>query len=157
VDAHIPEDYVDSERLRLEAYQKLSAASGPNARENAIDLVVDELTDRYGELPDPVRNLVAVARLRRHAQLAGLGEVVTMGSNLRLAPADLPDSIQVRLQRMYPGSRHFQQQRAISVPLKQVDGRPLADAELIAWVGELLTAIFPLPEKVTEGAAEGAA
>ena len=31
VDAHIPEDYVDSERLRLEAYQKLSAASGPAA------------------------------------------------------------------------------------------------------------------------------
>jgi transcription-repair coupling factor (superfamily II helicase) len=153
VDAHIPEDYVDSERLRLEAYQKLSAASGPNARDNAIDLVVDELTDRYGELPEPVENLVAVARLRRHAQLAGLGEVVTMGSNLRIAPADLADSIQVRLQRMYPGSKHFQQQRAISVPLKQVDGRPLADAQLIAWVGDLLNAIFPLPEKVTEGAA----
>jgi transcription-repair coupling factor (superfamily II helicase) len=153
VDAHIPEDYVDSERLRLEAYQKLSAASGPNARANAIDLVVDELTDRYGELPEPVENLVAVARLRRHAQLAGLGEVVTMGSNLRIAPADLADSIQVRLQRMYPGSKHFQQQRAISVPLKQVDGRPLADTELIAWVGELLDAIFPVPEKVAEGAA----
>ena len=27
VDAHIPEDYIDSERLRLEAYQKLSAAA----------------------------------------------------------------------------------------------------------------------------------
>jgi hypothetical protein len=39
------------------------------------------------------------------------------------------------------------------VPLKQVDGRPLADAELIAWVGDLLNAIFPLPERVTEGAA----
>ena len=30
VDAHIPEDYVDSERLRLEAYQKLSTASSPD-------------------------------------------------------------------------------------------------------------------------------
>ena len=29
VDAHIPEDYVESERLRLEAYQKLSTASAP--------------------------------------------------------------------------------------------------------------------------------
>ncbi|GAA4158882.1 transcription-repair coupling factor [Gryllotalpicola daejeonensis] len=153
VDAHIPEDYVDSERLRLEAYQKLSAASGPNARDNAIDLVVEELTDRYGELPEPVQNLVAVARLRRHAQLAGLGEVVTMGSNLRLAPADLADSIQVRLQRMYPGAKHFQQQRAISVPIKTVDGQHLPDTELIAWVGDLLKAIFPLPEKVAEEAA----
>ena len=32
VDAHIPEDYVESERLRLEAYQKLSAASAPTAQ-----------------------------------------------------------------------------------------------------------------------------
>jgi len=63
----------------------------------------------------------------------------------------------VRLQRLYPGSRHFQQQRAISVPLKQVNGQPLADAELIAWVGDLLKAIFPLPEKVTEDVTEGAA
>ncbi|HEY0249389.1 MAG TPA: transcription-repair coupling factor, partial [Gryllotalpicola sp.] len=149
VDAHIPEDYVDSERLRLEAYQKLSAASGPAARDDAIDLVVEELTDRYGELPDPVANLIAVARLRRHAQLAGLSELVTMGSNLRIAPAELADSKQVRLQRMYPGSKHFAQQRAISVPLKVVDGHPLSDTELIAWVGELLNAIFPLPEKVT--------
>ena len=156
VDAHIPEDYIDSERLRLEAYQKFSAASGPNARDNAIELVIDELTDRYGELPEPVRNLVAVARLRRHAQLAGLGEVVTMGSNLRIVPADLADSIQVRLQRMYPGAKHFQQQRAISVPIKQVDGRPMADADLITWVGDLLKAIFPLPEKEAEPEAQTA-
>jgi transcription-repair coupling factor (superfamily II helicase) len=138
---------VDSERLRLEAYQKLSAASGPNAKDDAIDLVVEELADRYGEPPEPVANLIAVARLRRHAQLAGLSEVVTMGSNLRIAPAELPDSKQVRLQRMYPGSRHFAQQRAISVPLKTVDGAMLPDAELIAWVGGLLEAIFPLPAK----------
>ena len=73
-----------------------------------------------------------------------------MGSNLRIAQADLADSIQVRLQRMYPGSKHFQQQRAISVPIKQVDGQPLADADLITWVGDLLKAIFPLPEKEAE-------
>ncbi|WP_022881390.1 transcription-repair coupling factor [Gryllotalpicola ginsengisoli] len=157
VDAHIPEDYVDSERLRLEAYQKLSAASGPAAKDDAIDLVVEELTDRYGEPPEPVANLVAVARLRRHAQLAGLSEVVTMGSNLRIAPADLPDSRQVRLQRMYPGSRHFAQQRAISVPIKQVNGQPLPDAELIAWVGELLNAIFPLPAKDAQDAPDAKA
>ena len=32
VDARLPESYIDSERLRLEAYQKLSAAASPNAR-----------------------------------------------------------------------------------------------------------------------------
>ena len=70
VDAHIPEDYVDSERLRLEAYQKLSTASAANAADDAIDRVLDELTDRYGEPPEQVLNLVAVSRLRRMAQRA---------------------------------------------------------------------------------------
>ncbi|MFB2584377.1 transcription-repair coupling factor [Herbiconiux liukaitaii] len=145
VDAHIPEDYVDSERLRLEAYQKLSAAAAPAASDDAIDRVIEELTDRYGQPPAEVSTLVAVSRLRRRAQKSSLSEVVTMGSNLRVAPADLPDSIQVRLKRLYPGAKHFAQTSAISVPLPVVDGTPLADAALIAWVASFLDAIVPLP------------
>jgi transcription-repair coupling factor (superfamily II helicase) len=142
VEAHIPESYVDSERLRLEAYQKLSTAAAPTASDDSIDRVVEELTDRYGDLPVPVQNLIAVSRMRRAAQKAGLSEVVAMGSNLRVAPAELADSIQVRLKRMYPGAKHFAQTASVSVPMPVVDGKPLADAELIAWVGTLLDAIF---------------
>ncbi|TFD18795.1 transcription-repair coupling factor [Cryobacterium sp. TMT2-23] len=145
VDAHIPEDYVDSERLRLEAYQKLSAASAPTAAKDQIDLVLDELTDRYGEPPQPVQNLVLVSRLRWLAQQAGLGEVVAMGSNLRVSPANLADSMQVRLQRMYPGSRYFTQNGSMTVPMPRINGEPLGDAALIAWAGSLLDALFPRP------------
>jgi transcription-repair coupling factor (superfamily II helicase) len=144
VDAHIPEEYVDSERLRLEAYQKLSTASSPTAKGDQIGLVLEELVDRYGEPPAQVQNLIAVSRLRLTAQKAGLSEVVAMGTKLRVAPAELADSIQVRLQRMYPGSRYLAQQGAITVPLPSFDGDN-EDAELIAWVGDLLGAIFPAP------------
>jgi len=148
VDAHIPEGYVESERLRLEAYQKLSTAAAPSSPEDAIDSVVEELTDRYSEPPEQVRNLVAISRLRRIAQKAGLSDVVAMGGNLRVAPAELPDSIQVRLQRLYPGARLFAQANAMSVPL--FAGLPNADhtdAELIDWVAGLLAAIFPQTTK----------
>jgi len=145
VDAHIPEDYVDSERLRLEAYQKLSAASSPTAAKDQIDLVLDELTDRYGDPPQPVQNLILVSRLRWLAQQAGLGEVVAMGSNLRVSPANLADSMQVRLQRMYPGSRYFTQNGSMTVPMPRINGEPLGDAALIAWAGSLLDALFPRP------------
>ncbi len=101
VDAHIPEDYVESERLRLEAYQKLSAASAPTAQPEAIDMVLDELTDRYGQPPQAVLTLVEVSRLRRMAQQVGLSDVVVMGSNLRVAGKELADSAQVRLKRMF--------------------------------------------------------
>jgi transcription-repair coupling factor (superfamily II helicase) len=138
VDAHIPEDYVDSERLRLEAYQKLSTAAAPAAADDAIDRVLEELTDRYGEPPEQVLNLVAVSRLRRMAQHANLGEVVVMGDKLRVAPADLADSIQVRLQRLYPGARYHAAAGSVLVPLPPEPG----DAQLIAWTHDLLVAIF---------------
>ncbi|WP_179701733.1 transcription-repair coupling factor [Leifsonia naganoensis] len=153
VDAHIPEEYVDSERLRLEAYQKLSSASAPTSKDGQIDLVLEEMTDRYGEPPVQVLNLVAVSRLRRAAQKAGLGEVVAMGSNLRLAPAILPDSLQVRLQRMYPGSKYHAAPKVAMVPLPRVNGEPVDDAALIEWVATLLGALFPVPEPATEPAA----
>ncbi|WP_150308188.1 transcription-repair coupling factor [Planctomonas psychrotolerans] len=150
VDAHIPEEYVDSERLRLEAYQKLSTASAPTAADDQIDLVLDELTDRYGEPPAEVANLIAVSRLRRFAQKAGLSEVVAMGPNLRVGPAHLADSMQVRLQRMYPGSKIFAQTSVAAIPLPKSGGEVLADADLIVWVSSLLEAVFaPVPAPAT--------
>jgi transcription-repair coupling factor (superfamily II helicase) len=100
--------------------------------------VLEELTDRYGEPPPQVLALVAVSRLRRMAVKAGLSEVVTMGSNLRVAPAELSDSVQVRLQRMYPGSRYFAQTTAVTIPMPPA----LDDAELIEWTSTVLVAIF---------------
>lgn len=142
VDAHIPEEYVESERLRLEAYQKLSTASAPTSSAEQITQVLDELTDRYGDPPEQVTNLVAVSRLRRMATKAGLSEVVTMGSNLRVAPADLLDSVQVRLARMHPGSRYFAANHAVTIPMPTRGGEPLDDAALIEWTKGVLVAIF---------------
>ena len=146
VDAHIPEEYVESERLRLEAYQKLSTASSPAAGDDSIERVLEELTDRYGEPPEQVKNLIAVSKLRRRAQKAGLGEVVVMGDKLRLAPADLADSMQVRLARLYPGARYHAAAAAALVPLPAEH----TDAQLIAWTDDLLGALFPLAVPAAE-------
>ncbi|WOF24350.1 transcription-repair coupling factor [Microbacterium betulae] len=147
VEARLPESYIDSERLRLEAYQKLSAAATASAKDDAIDLVVEELVDRYGTPPREVDGLVAIARLRRRAAQAGLADVVAMGRNLRVAPAQLPESLRVRLQRLYPGAKILSGGEAMVVPLPVADGEPLADAELVAWVAQLLDAVFPPPKK----------
>lgn len=154
LDARIPDEYIDSERLRLEAYQKLSAASAATAKDDAIDLVIEELIDRYGTPPPEVEGLIAIARLRRRAARAGLADVVVMGSNLRIAPARLEDSIKVRLQRLYPKAKLVAGGEALIVPMPTVPAvvgvgvEPLPDAELLEWVGQLLTAIFPEPVAV---------
>ncbi|WP_431801473.1 transcription-repair coupling factor [Microbacterium sp. bgisy203] len=161
VDARIPESYIDSERLRLEAYQKLSAAAsvaslarqgraeGGDA-EDAIDLVREELEDRYGQAPPEVLGLFAVARLRRRAAQSQLTDVVAMGPNLRVAPAPASDSLRVRLQRLYPKSKVLAGGEAMIVPLPTSGGEPVADADLIAWVAQLLDQLFPLPEPAAE-------
>ncbi len=154
IDARLPESYIDSERLRLEAYQKLSAAASPDARtrggdagasSDPIDLVIEELTDRYGTPPREVDGLVAIARLRRRAAVAGLSDVVAMGPNLRVVPAPASDSLRVRLQRLYPKSKVLAGGEAMVVPLPTAAGEPLADGDLIAWVGQLIDQLYPLP------------
>jgi transcription-repair coupling factor (superfamily II helicase) len=152
VDARVPEDYVNSERLRLEAYQKLSVASGPLSRDDQIDLVLEELTDRYGTPPAQVGNLIRVSRLRRRAHKSALSEVVVMGPNLRVTPVDLPDSIQVRLARMYPGAKYMAAARVMTVPLPTAEG-----VDLIEWTASLLDAIVPLPVVASTPRDEGSA
>jgi len=140
VDARIPTDYIDSERLRLEMYQKLSGAAAPGAPEEAIEELVAEITDRYGAPPQAVQTLVQVTGVRRRAMASGMSEIVVIGTNLRVVGPPLPDSLQVRAQRMYPGSKYVAPARVLLIPLPQ----DYSDGALVAWVHGILDALFPL-------------
>ncbi|MBN9225225.1 MAG: transcription-repair coupling factor [Microbacterium sp. SCN 70-27] len=146
VDARIPDAYIDSERLRLEAYQKLSAAASVSARDDAIELVREELEDRYGTAPAEVDGLFRIARLRRRAAQSQLSDVVAMGPNLRVVPAPASDSLRVRLQRLYPKSKVLAGGEAMVVPLPTAGGEPVPGGDLIGWVEQLLDQLYPLPE-----------
>ena len=100
VDAHLPHDYVPGERLRLEAYKKLAAVID----EKELTEIEEELRDRYGVPPEPVQNLLEVARLRTVARSAGIGDIAVQGRTVRFGPVQLRESQQLRLQRLYPGS-----------------------------------------------------
>lgn len=148
IDARVPDDYISSERLRLEAYQKLSAAAGPSARPGAIDLVLDELRDRYGAPPDEVERLIAVSRLRRLAVKAGLGELVVFGKTLKLSPVELTDSKKLRLARMYPGSKLIEASHSLAIPMLEArDGTAPSDDEIVVWVRGILEALFDVTDE----------
>src|SRR5208283_2051661 len=98
VNAHIPHDYLPGERLRLEAYTRIAVIDS----DGDVTAVRDELTDRYGQPPEPVLNLLEVARLRSRARRAGLTDITLQGNHVRFAPVELPESRQVRVQRLYP-------------------------------------------------------
>ena len=151
IDAHVPHDYVDTERLRLDVYRKIAEA-GDDA---ALDAVREELVDRYGEPPVPVTNLLAVAAFRQVCRRHGITEVAGQGNQIRLAPVDLPDSAQMRLKRLYPRAQYKGASRTLSLPrpVEGQDGRgpvkmgaaPLRDLALLAWCEQLFTQLFPAP------------
>jgi transcription-repair coupling factor (superfamily II helicase) len=150
VDAHLPPDYIPSDRLRLEGYRRLAAAG----HDSEIDAVIDELIDRYGALPETAERLVAVARLRLLCRAAGVTEVSAASeATLRLAPMALPDSAQVRLARRYPGARYRATTSTVQVPIPRAGGvgaPRIRDVELVQFVADLLAALTGKPGESTE-------
>src|SRR5215212_1337842 len=148
VDAHLPPDYIGSDRLRLEAYRRLAAASD----DAAVDAVIDELVDRYGPLPEPARRLVAVARLRLLLRQHGITEVSAISeSTVRLSPLQLADSQQLRLKRMYPGAHYRATTSTVQVPIPRAGSRVgaprIRDLELVAMVAGLVVALHGKPQE----------
>ncbi|MFP3714960.1 transcription-repair coupling factor [Puerhibacterium sp. TATVAM-FAB25] len=140
VDAHLPESYIATERLRLEAYKKIAAAQDAAA----LAEVRAELVDRYGQLPDVASALFDVADFRNHAREAGVTDVTAQGKYVRFAPVDLPESAQLRLRRLYPGTVQKPAIRAVLVPFPttaRIGGRPLRGAEVLAWARQLIDAV----------------
>ncbi|HEX2315249.1 MAG TPA: TRCF domain-containing protein, partial [Thermomonospora sp.] len=148
VDAHLPHDYVPGERLRLDAYRRIAAITS----DEEISAVYDELKDRFGPPPEPVLNLLEVARFRARARKAGLTEVTVQGNHIRFAPVELPDSRQVRLQRLYPKSVYKAASTTLLVPTPKtapLGGRPLRDTALLKWATDLVEALFLEPARAS--------
>ncbi|MFH5232738.1 transcription-repair coupling factor [Antrihabitans spumae] len=148
VDAHIPPDYVASDRLRLEAYRKLAAANDDSETAG----VVAELMDRYGALPVEVDRLVAVARLRLLCREYGITEVAVAGTSLKLTPMILPDSKQTRLKRLYPSATYRAATNVVTLPLPRVEdsvgSARVRDVALLQFIADLLLAMDGKPAGV---------
>ncbi|MDO5735685.1 MAG: transcription-repair coupling factor [Propionibacteriaceae bacterium] len=130
IEAHLPSDYITSERLRLQMYKQIA-----EIRDDAdIDAARAELVDRYGEPPSPVEDLLSVAHLRNLCREHGIEEIVAQGKNVRLAPVNLPESRQMRLKRLYPGAAVKEVTELILVP--KPDGDPLG------WATTLVEQVF---------------
>ncbi|MFF2555840.1 transcription-repair coupling factor [Nocardia sp. NPDC058058] len=141
VDAHIPPDYIASDRLRLEGYRKLAAAQD----DSGLAAVVEELVDRYGPLPVEVGRLVSVAKLRLLAREYKIAEIGVTGTTLKVAPLQLPDSKQLRLKRLYPNATYRPATGIVQLPLPRVEdsvgAARVRDVQVLQFVADLLLAL----------------
>jgi transcription-repair coupling factor (superfamily II helicase) len=143
VDAHIPHTYVDSERLRLEAYHKLSASAGESGTKAQLDAILQELEDRYGKAPESVLNLLKVTELRQQANRLGLKDFNVLGLQAKLQPVDLTEAQQVKLTHLFPGAKYLQSARTLMVPApRDANFEPLRDQAIIDWAWAFLARVF---------------
>ena len=78
--AHIPENYIESLNQRLDIYRRISDI---RSEEDASD-VIDELIDRFGTPPESVKGLIDVALIRNTAASLGIYEIKQTGAALLL-------------------------------------------------------------------------
>lgn len=143
VDAHIPSAYVDSERLRLEAYHKLSAESSAKSDRGRLDPILAEIEDRYGKAPQSVKNLIEVTHLRQQANRFGLKDVNLLGLQAKFAPVELTETELVALSHKIPGVRYLHSSKLLTMPAPtSKDLEPIRDAEVIDWLWKTFALIY---------------
>lgn len=98
--ALIPADYVVKEDHRFDIYRRLSSAT----TSQDVFAIRDELTDRFGAMPTATEELIRITNLRVQCQLHGIVSILTNKDRYRLVGLELPQSLQIRLQRLFSGS-----------------------------------------------------
>ena len=91
VKAFIPPEWVGQEALRLELYRRIATA-----RDAAdLDQARGEAQDRFGDLPQSVLALFAVASLRLACLVMGIEEVSTFRNQVRIKPVEEATGLEV--------------------------------------------------------------
>ncbi len=71
ISSYIPDSYIDSGSQKIEVYQNIALCR----TEEDIRNIVDELIDRYGEMPNELENLLEVARIKELAKQVNVVKV----------------------------------------------------------------------------------
>ena len=78
--AYIPSQYIEDETQRIEIYHKIAAVE----REEERMEIIDELIDRFGDIPKAVQNLILAAQIKTGAQRLGIEKVVEKQGSVSL-------------------------------------------------------------------------
>jgi transcription-repair coupling factor (superfamily II helicase) len=120
VDAYVPADYIPYEQAKVDVHRRIAAA-----REVA-DLAVlrEELKDRFGELPEPLRNLIALQQARIKLGQAGARAVTFRGGRLAVTPIELDSGRAKRVRAEIPEALYESGKSQLSLrvpedPIKQ--------------------------------------
>ncbi len=78
VDAYIPERYIENVNHRIDMYKKISVIENQEEKEELLD----ELIDRFGNVPRSVMNLLEIALLKSEATELGISEIIAKENHI---------------------------------------------------------------------------
>jgi len=100
VDAYVPADYVPYEQAKIEVHRRIAGA----LEVADVEGLREELEDRFGEVPEPLENLLALQRARIKFGQAGAQTVSFKGDRLAVVPIELDSARAKRLREELPGA-----------------------------------------------------
>ncbi len=71
VTSYIPEEYIQDSNQKIEIYQDIALCKN----EEDIQDIIDELIDRFGDIPEEVYKLLEVSRIKQLAKLKGVTKI----------------------------------------------------------------------------------
>jgi transcription-repair coupling factor (superfamily II helicase) len=128
VDAHIPKDYVPSETQKITLYKRVGAARSVEE----VDELEDEISDRFGRAPAPVRRLLEIMRLRALGAEAGARKLSATRGAVAIefdTGRHLSRKARTSLEHEFPGRLVFAWQDQPSITFNLAEGsEPLVAA-----------------------------
>ena len=122
VDAYVPADYVPFEAAKIDIHRRAAAAR----QRGELRALREELSDRFGPVPEPVENLLAMQRVRLELSAAGVTAVEFRAGRLRIEPLEL-DSEQVSaLRERLPEALYEWRRKTLGLPVPDQPGARLA-------------------------------
>ena len=87
ISALIPENYLNDVQLRLQFYKRIANAKG----NTELDEIQVEMIDRFGLIPEPLKNLFAMTEIKMKAQHLGIIKIEAGESGGKLEFNDKPN------------------------------------------------------------------
>jgi transcription-repair coupling factor (superfamily II helicase) len=118
VDAYVPADYIPYEQAKIEVHRRVAGA----VEVADVERLREELEDRFGPVPEPVENLLALQRARIKFGQAGARTVSFRGDRLAVVPIELDSVRAKRLREELPDALYEAARSQVSVRVPK-DGK----------------------------------
>jgi transcription-repair coupling factor (superfamily II helicase) len=111
VNAYVPADYIPYEQAKIDVHRRIASAM----EVADVERLREELEDRFGPVPEPLANLLALQRARIKFGQAGADAVSFRGDRLAVTPIDLDSVRAKRLRQELPEALYEAGRSQVSV------------------------------------------